>query len=226
MTTHQDVGRVSAFFRGRRRAGLKAALAVAAEAARLRGATTFRVLDIGGTSHFWRPFEHDLQALNAEVDVVNLAQFQFPDEPRVRSLSGDARGLPFASDSYDIVVSNSVIEHVGRWAEQKAMAAEVRRLAPAYYVQTPSFWFPIEPHFMVPIVHWLPEAVRADLLFHTRLGRYRKAESVDSALQTVNSITLLTARQFRTLFPDARFVRERVAGLTKSYTGVRSARSA
>ena len=72
-------------------------------------------------------------------------------------ISRDATNLhEFGDASFDIAFSNSVIEHLSTFENQARMAAEVRRVARAYWVQTPNFWFPIEPHFLVPAWHWLP----------------------------------------------------------------------
>ena len=78
--------------------------------------------------------------------------------PTVR---GDARHLPFADRSFDYVVSNAVIEHVGGPACAQRMIAESRRVARVGYLHTtPNRWFPVEPHLMVPLLHWLPEDAR------------------------------------------------------------------
>ena len=56
---------------------------------------------------------------------------------RVSLIVGNACAMELAENSYDFVHSNSVIEHVGRFADMTEFAKEVRRLTPAYYVQTP-----------------------------------------------------------------------------------------
>ena len=105
-----------------------------------------RILDVGGTLEFWETFGSDLDWSKVSVKLLNLASSDVI-HPGISSLAGDARSMPtFDNNSFDIVHSNSVIEHVGRWSDMVAMAEEVRRLAPAYFVQTPYFWFPIEPH--------------------------------------------------------------------------------
>src|SRR3546814_12299335 len=80
----------------------------------------------------------------------------------------------YADNSFDIVHSNSVIEHVGRWEQMKMMAAEVRRLAPVCYLQTPDFAFPLEPHFRTVAFHWLPEQARAALIQRRGFGFSQK----------------------------------------------------
>src|SRR5581483_9921056 len=56
-----------------------------------------------------------------------------------------AEGLPFADGEFDLAYCSSVIEHV-RPERRPAFAAEVRRVARGWYVQTPARSFPLEPH--------------------------------------------------------------------------------
>jgi hypothetical protein len=77
------------------------------------------------------------------------------------TVHGDARELPFPDDSFDYVVSNAVIEHVGGPEGAAKMIAESRRVARVGYLHTtPNRWFPVEPHLMLPLLHWLPEEAR------------------------------------------------------------------
>jgi len=173
------------------------------------------VCDVGGTTEFWRglslPDEDDVS-----VTVVNLERQQ-PAGERIQTLVGDARELPFDAGSFDVVYSNSVIEHVGTFADQRRMAREVMRVAPRYFVQTPSYFFPIEPHFLVPGFQFLPFEVRAALLVRRRLGWVARAESMERAREEVRSVRLLRRSQVRALFPDAKIHVEKILGLTKSY---------
>ena len=107
-----------------------------------------RILDIGGTHTFWRTWQDLIDWRVVQITCLNLpGDGTDPPGNQVRMLHGDARAMPqFADQSFDICFSNSVIEHVGLWPDMAAMAAEIRRIAPAYLVQTPNFWFPVEPH--------------------------------------------------------------------------------
>jgi hypothetical protein len=79
----------------------------------------------------------------------------------LRTVRGDARALPFADDSFDWVVSNAVIEHVGAEPGARAMLAEARRVARLGWIHTtPNRRFPVETHTGVPVLHWLPTATR------------------------------------------------------------------
>ena len=73
-------------------------------------------------------------------------------------MAGDGRALPFRDEAFDVVFSNSVIEHVGDAASQRRFAREVARVGRAYWVQTPNRWFPVEQHLLTPLVHWLPKS--------------------------------------------------------------------
>lgn len=183
------------------------------------------ILDVGGTIGYWRTLEPLLGDRKLTFTLVNLGA-EPRDEGPYRLRAGDACAMPeFADNSFDVVHSNSVIEHVGHWREMRAMAAEVRRLAPAYFVQTPNIAFPIEAHFGLPFVHWLPEPMRAAILYAPRGKFVPKDAPYDAAIEMVQRVVLLSHGQMRHLFPDSRLVAERVVGLAKSWIAIREAQA-
>jgi ubiquinone/menaquinone biosynthesis C-methylase UbiE len=137
-------------------------------------------------------------------------------------MAGDGCNLPFADGSYDMVFSNSVIEHVGTWEQQQAFAREARRVGRKLWIQTPAFECPVEPHYIAPFVHYLPRSVqKATLRWCTPWGWLQKPtkQQVNDA---VDSTRLLSKREFRELFPDCEILTERLAGiLPKSYIAIR-----
>jgi hypothetical protein len=176
-----------------------------------------RIIDLGGEPAYWRGFDLErLRALNVSIVIVNVTP-QVSDDPMMTVLHADARALAqFAANSFDLAHSNSVIEHVGEWGGMRAFAEELRRLAPSYYVQTPYFWFPIEPHFLTIGWHYLPPRVRGRLLQRRSYGHRPRVTRPARALELVEEIRLVTAREMRLLFPDAELLRERVGPFTKS----------
>lgn len=179
-----------------------------------------KILDVGGWSEYWLD-KRQLIRRPTEITLLNLTA---AEAPGYVSISGDARSMPgFADNAFDVVHSNSVIEHVGQWKDMLAMANEVRRIAPAYFVQTPYFWFPIEPHAHTPIIHWLPETWRLRIVMYRQCGpHWPKGETVDHAMRTIQDATLLDKKMFSALFPDAQIVPETVFGLTKSMMAIRT----
>lgn len=141
--------------------------------------------------------------------------------PQFSTLHGDACAVEAPDNAYDLVHSNSVIEHVGTWSRQVQMADEVRRLAPHYYIQTPYMWFPYEPHFMAVGFHWLPEQTRARAMLRRRHGHKARQPDAMAAHRLIENFRLLHVTQMQALFPDAQILRERFFGLTKSLMAVR-----
>jgi hypothetical protein len=175
-----------------------------------------RILDVGGTAGYWESFGQGLDWSNVHITILNL---DAPPTTRsdVVTVSGDARNMKeFADQSFDVVHSNSVIEHLGRWDYMAAMAAEVRRLAPRYFLQTPYFWFPIEPHARFPLLHWMPESWRYRILMRRSCGFWQRQPDLGQATKAIQSALLLDKQQMQYLFPDATIRSERVFGLTKS----------
>jgi hypothetical protein len=179
-----------------------------------------RILDVGGTDSFWKMMELD-ERDDLRFTVLNIFPAEQPDE-RFRWIVGDARDLSqFGDGEFDLVFSNSVIEHVGGFADQQRMADEIRRVGQRYFVQTPNRYFPIEPHFLFPGFQFLPERTKVFLLKRFKLGWYPKAQTEEEAVGYAREIQLLNRREFTQLFPDARMIDERVAGLVKSFMAVR-----
>ena len=174
-----------------------------------------RILDVGGTQFFWKMmgFQDDP---GLEITMLNLTAGWA--RPGFRSVAGDARDMrQFADQEFDVVFSNSVIEHVGKPDEQRQMASEVKRIGKRYFVQTPNRHFPLEPHFFFPGFQFLPLAMRIWLLQHFDLGWYKKIPDYAAARQEVEPIHLLSRRDVTRLFPEGTLYNERFAGLTVSF---------
>lgn len=185
-----------------------------------------KILDVGGTMDFWTPRLARLPDRPLAITLLNISQTPVSD-PRFVSLAGDARDLSrFADDAFDVVHSNSVIEHVGLWRDMMAMANEVRRVAPAHFVQTPYFWFPVEPHCRTPLFHWLPHPWRLSLIMRFTLGYWPKADTVDQGMREIEDAMLLDRKMMAALFPDSQIRNETFYGLTKSIVAIRTQRGA
>lgn len=218
-------------FRARRDLRLKEFLLAAKERAARASGGPCRVADLGGAAAYWQRVGFDwLEQHGFAVDCFNLEASELsrdalPAGP-VRLFEGNACAMTgHADDSYDIVHSNSVIEHVGGWPQMRDFAREVRRLAPSYYVQTPYFWSPVDPHFFrVPMIHWLPVSLRAKIHLRIGAGWAARAGDLDAAMAQADSNYMLDRSQFRALFPDAELRFERVLGFPKSMIATRLGR--
>ncbi|WP_439394138.1 class I SAM-dependent methyltransferase [Bradyrhizobium sp. PMVTL-01] len=178
------------------------------------------IADVGGRWEPWEAFKDELIPRNVRITVLDLEKHEFSDT-RFDSVVVDARDMAGIDDnSFDVVHSNSVIEHVGRWPDQKRMAREICRIAPRHFVQTPNFWFPIEPHYRLPFIHWMPEIVRLKMVQTSKCGFYQKAANVDEAYSIIEDARLLDAQSMAALFPQSKIVRERF-GVTKSLLAIR-----
>jgi hypothetical protein len=187
-----------------------------------RGAVS--IIDVGGTENYWNIVPRSyLEQRDVGITIVNLPGKRKPDDHgRFRFVEGDGCDLgEYASRSFDIAHSNSVLEHVGDYARMARFAEEVGRVADGYFIQTPNFWFPIEPHSMTPFFHWLPRSARIALVSRFQLGYWSKAKSSEHAERIVDSARLVNRRKMHELFADADIVTERLLGLPKSFIAVR-----
>lgn len=178
-----------------------------------------KVLDVGGTARWWA----DVRAKTTHITIVNL---DGRHESEVRAagynfVCADACHLPFEDGQFDLVVSNSVIEHVGDASRQALFAAEMRRCGRALYMQTPSRSFPVEPHLIALGLHWLPVAWQRRLIRWFSVWGWVSKPSQAQVDEFIGSTRLLSGQEVRQFFPDCEMVNEKLLGLTKSFVAVR-----
>lgn len=176
-----------------------------------------RVLDLGGTGLWWskapiRP---------RRVTVVNLFEAD-QTHPSVTTIEGDALCADelLRGHEFDLVFSNSLIEHLGGHGPRRRFAEVVTSLAPRYAVQTPYRYFPVEPHWMFPGFQFLPIRARSYLAPRWPLGHTHGWKPHDAANE-VMATELLSASEMHGYFPDAKIVWDRVAGVPKSMIAIK-----
>ncbi len=188
--------------------------------------STCRILDIGGTFNFWNVWGREFDWQKIEVVCANLDPSDAEDgkeNTSITMIQGNACDLNTIRDKeFDIVFSNSVIEHVGLWRNMQSMAKEVERIAPRYLIQTPNFWFPIEPHARTAFLHWLPEPLAYRVVMARKCGFWTKAKTVSQAMSTLHGTKMLDHNQMKELFPHAHIKREKFFGLTKSLMAIKA----
>ncbi len=167
------------------------------------------VLDLGGQPMIW-----DTAPVRLKLTILNrpgIAVSNYTSHHVIHYVDGDACSVDsFADQSFDVVFSNSVIEHVGVQQKQAEFAREVRRLGRSYWVQTPSKWFPIEAHCGMPFWWFYPARLRQLVI-----ERWRK--KLPAWTEMVEDTTVLSKGDLRHLFPEAAIRVETSFGLPKSY---------
>lgn len=174
------------------------------------------IIDIGGTPRFWElcgwANRHDVH-----ITLVNIEASECKHS-NIEIKVGDATSIADYSDqSFDIAFSNSVIEHLFTYENQASMAREVQRVGRAYWVQTPNYWFPMEPHFQVPGWQWLPIAARVAIIRRYTCGWRGPYPNLEQARNSVKEVRLMTRRELSQLFQGASIRAEHFGGLVKSW---------
>lgn len=182
-----------------------------------------RILDVGGVPHSWTSRPQPVSMIKC-VNIYDLdwdAQ-EYPQH-QIQAEIGDGCQLEEADGSFPIVFSNSVIEHVGDFENQQKFAREVRRVGERLWIQTPAYECPLEPHFLLPFVHWLPVPARRFVVRWFSPWSWLEKPSKEGVKTTIQYTQLLTKGQFRSLFPDCQILTEKMLGfIPKSYIAVRT----
>ena len=179
------------------------------------------LLDVGGSAGTWTTEPQRVE----RIDCLNIRPIDWNNsnpEYRIHPLTGDGCQLPFPDKSYDILFSNSVIEHVGDWEKQISFAKEARRVGKKLWIQTPAYECPLEPHYMAPFVHWFPVRVRRKILRWVTPWGLISRPSQRTVDETIAFTKLLSKAQVTQLFPDCVIITERLFFIfPKSYVAYR-----
>jgi hypothetical protein len=182
-----------------------------------------RVLDLGGGLYFWELAKAEGFPV-PQVTVLNVRRGPERSPSEIKWVLGNAKDTGLKDLSFDIVFSNSLVEHLVDWGAQVRFAREVRRLAPHYFVQTPNKSFFVEPHFVTPFIHWLPAPLRRGLGPRATLWGWTSGATRQQYEEQLKEIRLLGQGEMRELFPDARCVGERWMGMVKSIVAIKDGR--
>jgi len=181
---------------------------------------------VGGRKEYWSIApEGFLAQKRVSITITNIEEdsVRRPDDSIFKFEFGDGRRLKYGDKSFDVAHSNSVVEHVGRWEDMVNFSKEVSRVGCSYFVQTPNFWFPFEPHFGMLCFQWLPIPWKIALLMKKERGFFPRMPTVDAAKRAIEHCELLDERMVRALFTDAEIRKERFAGVVKSFVAIRRA---
>ena len=161
------------------------------------------------------PNRSQITAVNISQDHVDCVRRHYPE---IEAVVADACNLPWPDDTFDIVYSNAVIEHVGDRDAQRQMAHEITRVARRWFVTTPNRWFPFEFHMRLPFVTWLPGQL---YLSAGRLISYSHVrERYVFNPGPHRHLNLLSARDLATLFPGSHIIRQRVTFMPETLIAI------
>lgn len=184
--------RVAARARRRRHAQFRALTGVSART---------RILDLGcGVL--------GLRALEPALDITGVDLVARPRYPGPFVQADATQRLPFDDGAFDLVYSSSVVEHIAA-DRREAFSREIMRVGRGWWVQTPAWSFPLEPHALLPLAHWLPAGLR------------RRYWALGVAGAWEPDLRLLRRGELAALLPGGDVVAERVGPIAKSWISVR-----
>jgi SAM-dependent methyltransferase len=139
------------------------------------------VLDVGSSTGY---ISDELAAagggvVGIDVDRPGVAKAAGLFGGQVRFVNADGARMPFPDGSFDVAVFNQIYEHVPRPDHVVAEIRRVLRPGGVVYMGLTSRLVPIEPHYGLPMLSWLP-AGAADR--YMRIAR--RGDSYPERLQT------------------------------------------
>lgn len=185
------------------------------------------ILDSGaaGDYHGEQPFFEDnynykenIIGLNININELRSLRKKYKQIPL---LLADGCCLPFKKQSIDIIFSNAILEHVGNIKKQKKYANEIMRVAKKWFITTPNFWFPIETHWKLPFIHFLPRKFQKHIMDAGKKWFVENPPKIPRIIQKPlkdyfskhqwygNGYHLLSVNNLKILFPTSKITKQR-----------------
>ena len=176
-----------------------------------------KILDLGGSDYYWKHLDmtgnRDFEILILNNEIQDTDSFS-----NISFMKKDVRDLGFIKDKeYDLVYSNSLIEHLKSFDEQKKLANEIDRIGKRYFIQTPNYYFPVEPHFLFPFFQFLSVEMKTKWISKHDLGWYKKEPDPFKAKELAESVHLLSEKELKKIFRGCEIYKEKYFLLTKSF---------
>lgn len=127
-----------------------------------------RLLDVGcgsGEIAYWL-------SQSVRVDALDVEDFRTQEWAGVVFRTYEGSQFPYPDDTFDIVVTNHVIEHTGDPATHMREVTRVLKPGGYIYFATPNRLYPREVHYRLYLLHYLP--LRWFIKLMKMTGKYRE----------------------------------------------------
>ena len=181
----------------------------------LKPTPSMRILNVGASGpnfafpeQFESLYEHPNQVTGGGIVFSEVEDYR-RSFPGVKTLVFNGCALPFRDKSFDVIYSNAVVEHLPDHEAQQRFAAEVVRVVRGWFVTTPNLYYPIEPHYHLPLVQFLPQRWQRSLVKSLGMTPYA-------------NLNLLTKRQLHRLLPDGDVIGCRITFYSETLVAYRA----
>ena len=128
------------------------------------------IIDVGVTADKTQISSNFFENIYPKPEIITAfsdqdASWMENEYKGLKFIRGTALDMPFDNDTFDLVFSSAVIEHVGSFKNQIKYLNECLRISKKYvFITTPNRFYPIEFHTVLPFIHWLPKKIHRKIL--------------------------------------------------------------
>lgn len=183
-----------------------------------------RIIDLGGTVTFWKNWaisdDGSLQITLINNHHIDKEAVGYDNSLKyIQEIIKDATTLNVDDyKNYDVIFSNSMIEHLESWDMQKKICQEIENSGISYFIQIPNKKSIIDPHFphlLVPFFAMYPKKLQAYLLTIHGFNGGRSMSYPDSIVR-MGYYNPIDERMLRKLLPGGNLVPESFLGMSAS----------